>query len=74
MVRRTCDSCNRGVSLATGRENVWVLEGQSTEGLMIEVDDGTDYVLCSSCLQELPTDPTIEDVEQLIKDDDTSDA
>lgn len=65
MGQQRCAACDRQFSVATGRENVWVLRGQSAGGMILELSDGTSYPLCAACLERLPPEPTKEDIAAL---------
>lgn len=67
MAEHTCACCERRVTFATGRENVWVLSGQTTSGLLLELADDGTVTVCFRCLEELPAVPTREDIDDLAR-------
>ncbi len=62
-----CDVCGREVPVAGGIANIWTRESVETEGLALELADGSEHFLCFTCIEELPDDrePTAEDVAEL---------
>ncbi len=62
-----CDACGREVPVAGGIANIWTRESVETEGLALELADGSEHFLCFDCIEELPDDrePTAEDVTEL---------
>jgi hypothetical protein len=67
MAQEPCDGCGRSVSIAGGVANLWSFGGDRTEGLMLELADGSDHLLCYDCIERLPDDrePTTDDVAAL---------
>jgi len=67
MATRPCDGCGADVSIAGGIANLWSFEGDSTDGLTLELADGTEHFLCYDCIERLPDDrePTAEDIATL---------
>lgn len=75
MASRTCEGCSRDVRIGGGMANLWTLEGGTTAGMTVELDDGTEYFLCFECVEALPNEPTNSDVDQLPeRDQDTETA
>ncbi len=70
MGRPQCDVCSSQFSLATGRENLWIMQGQRSGGLILELEDA-EFTLCYSCLERLPSEPTADDVNTLADHTDT---
>lgn len=68
MARERCDGCGSEVTIAGGIANIWTLEHESTGGLTLEFEDGSEHFLCFSCIERLPDHPTAEDVEDLPED------
>ena len=62
-----CDACGREVPVAGGIANIWTRKSVETEGLALELADGSEHFLCFACIEELPDDrePTAEDVATL---------
>lgn len=67
MATERCDGCGRSVKIAGGVANLWTFGGDRTEGLTLELADGTEHFLCFECIEELPDDrePTAADVAGL---------
>jgi hypothetical protein len=67
MARQRCDGCNRQVSIAGGIANLWTMEKDTTDGIDLELADGTEHFLCFECIERLPDDHdvTAEDVANL---------
>ncbi|PSP26060.1 hypothetical protein BRC64_12510 [Halobacteriales archaeon QH_10_67_22] len=67
MANRPCDGCGERVSIAGGIANLWSFDGDSTDGLTLELADGSEHFLCYDCIERLPDDvePTAEDVADL---------
>lgn len=65
MATQPCDGCGRPVSVAGGIANLWSFERSTTDGLQLELGDGTDHFLCFECIDELPDEPTEVDVDAL---------
>lgn len=65
MGTQACDGCGDQVRVAGGIANLWTLEPGPSGGLTLELDDGTEYFLCFSCLEALPEDVTADDLAAL---------
>jgi hypothetical protein len=67
MATQPCDGCGEEVSIAGGIANFWSSGGDRTDGLALELADGTEHLLCYDCMERLPDDrePTAEDVDGL---------
>lgn len=65
MARESCDGCGCDVTIAGGIANLWSFGGDRTGGLSLELADGTEYFLCFACIERLPENPTVADVEAL---------
>jgi hypothetical protein len=65
MATQPCDGCGRPVSVAGGIANLWSFEKSTTQGLQLELTDGTDHFLCFECVDDLPDEATEADVEAL---------
>lgn len=65
MAPEPCDGCGRRVSVAGGIANVWSFEGTHTDGLALELADGSEHFLCFDCVDDLPDEPTAGDVAAL---------
>jgi hypothetical protein len=59
MATRPCDGCGEDVQIAGGIANMWSFGGDSTEGLTLELVDGTEHFLCYDCIERLPDDEEI---------------
>ncbi|WIV66696.1 DUF7561 family protein [Natrialbaceae archaeon AArc-T1-2] len=68
MTKPSCDGCGRPVSVAGGVENLWTFgerDGSEGTAMILELADGTSYLLCFPCIESLPDDPSTEDVAAL---------
>jgi hypothetical protein len=67
MAREPCDGCGRSVQIAGGIANLWSFGGDRTDGLTLELADGSEFFLCYDCIERLPDDRevTAEDVTVL---------
>lgn len=67
MSREPCDGCGEAVPIGSASNNLWTFEGESTGGLVLELADGTEHLLCHDCIDALPDDRevTAADVEAL---------
>lgn len=62
MASEPCDGCGRSVKIAGGIANLWTFGGDETGGLALELADGSEHFLCYDCIEELPEEPTSEDI------------
>ena len=62
MATDPCDSCGADVSIGGGISGIWSTEHEGTGGMTLEFDDGSEYFLCFSCIEELPEEPTAADI------------
>jgi hypothetical protein len=62
-----CEACGQSVSIAGGIASFWSLSRDKTEGMTLELADGTEWFLCDDCIDQLPTDHevTADDVRDL---------
>ena len=67
MASDPCDGCGDSVSIGGGIANIWTLETNPTEGMTVELADGSEHFLCYGCIERLPDDrePTAADVTDL---------
>ena len=68
MATNSCDGCGRAVSVAGGVANLWTFgenDGSDGTAMTLELDDGTEHLLCFPCIAALPDEPTAEDVARL---------
>ena len=67
MAGQPCDGCGESVSIAGGIANIWTQESRPTEGIVLELSDGTEHFLCYACIDALPDDHevTADDVAAL---------
>ena len=65
MATEPCDGCGRDVSIAGGIANLWSFNTDSTDGLTLELADGSEYFLCFACIERIPDDPSAEDIAAL---------
>lgn len=73
MASESCDICQKDVRIAGGIGDFWNFSFESTQGLTLELTDGSEHFLCFECMERLPEDhePTAEDVTQLDANTDT---
>jgi hypothetical protein len=71
MTTRQCDGCGKEVRIAGGIADLWNFEFGGTEGMILELADGSEHFLCLDCTDRLPDDrdPTAADVDALPPDD-----
>ena len=69
MATESCDVCERSVRIAGGIGDLWNFAFESTQGMTLELVDGSEFFLCFECLESLPedTEPTAADVDALRK-------
>lgn len=67
MAHEVCEGCGETVTIAGGIANLWTLENDKTEGLTLDLADGSSYFLCYSCIERLPdeSEVTAADVDAL---------
>ncbi|SEH48932.1 hypothetical protein SAMN05192561_1037 [Halopenitus malekzadehii] len=67
MATEACAVCDTDVRIAGGIGDLWSFAFESTQGLTLELVDGSEFFLCFDCLERLPddTEPTAADVERL---------
>lgn len=67
MARESCDGCGKSVSIGGAFANLWDFRHESTDGMTLELTDGTEHFLCRECIARLPEDRevTAEDVAAL---------
>ena len=67
MASEPCEVCGTEVRIAGGIGDLWSFAFESTQGLTLELVDGSEFFLCFDCMERLPGDdePTGEDVEHL---------
>lgn len=67
MGKQRCDGCTRRVRLGGGISDLWSFETGSTDGLTLELADGSEFFLCYDCIDALPDDEEVrrEHVEAL---------
>lgn len=56
MASEPCDGCGQKVNIGGGIANIWTLENRQTEGMALELADGTEHFLCYDCMDRLPDD------------------
>ena len=72
MAKTSCDGCGRTVSIAGGIANIWTFgdaDGSEGTAMTLELEDGSEHLLCYPCIRALPDEPTAEDVERLERTD-----
>jgi len=67
MASEPCDGCGTEVNIGGGIADLWSLNSRSTEGMTLELADGSEHFLCYPCMDRLPDDRNVvaEDVENL---------
>lgn len=72
MTTRRCDGCNTTVKIAGGIGDLWSFDFGPTDGMILELADGSEHFLCLDCVDSLPDDhdPTAADVAALPTDED----
>lgn len=67
MAKEPCDGCGESVNIGGGIANIWTLETKPTEGMTVELADGSEHFLCYDCMEALPDDRdvTAEDIDTL---------
>lgn len=67
MSKKPCDGCHEPVNIGGGIANIWTLETKQTEGMTLELADGSEHFLCYDCMDALPNDRdvTAEDIDAL---------
>lgn len=67
MTTKSCDACGKRVRIGGGIGDFWSFESGSTQGMTLELADGSEFFLCFDCIDDLPEDrePTRADVEAL---------
>ncbi|MFW6382668.1 MAG: DUF7561 family protein [Haloferacaceae archaeon] len=71
MTTKRCDVCGDDVRIGGGIADLWNFEFSSTQGMTLELVDGSEHFLCFDCMERLPGDrePTGTDVAALRDDD-----
>ncbi|WP_435155694.1 DUF7561 family protein [Haladaptatus sp. DFWS20] len=62
MATEKCDGCGEGVPIAGGIANLWNTSPQSSGGMTLEFEDGSEHFLCYACIDQLPDFPEAADV------------
>jgi len=72
MTTQRCDGCDTKVKIAGGIGDIWSFDFGPTDGMILELADGSEHFLCLDCVDQLPDDhdPTAADVAALPTDDD----
>ncbi|WP_435196209.1 DUF7561 family protein [Natronomonas sp. EA1] len=65
MAKEPCDGCGDSVTIAGGIANLWSFSGDQSGGLTLELEDGSEFLLCYDCIARLPEEPTQADVAAL---------
>ena len=65
MTTEPCDGCGRAVGIAGGIANLWTFGGDTSEGLTLEFEDGSEHLLCYDCIERLPEDAGAANVAAL---------
>ena len=67
MSSQRCDGCGRKVRVAGGIADLWSFDRGPTDGITLELADGSEHFLCYECIDRLPDDRevTASDVRSL---------
>jgi len=67
MATESCDGCRTEVNIAGGIGGFWSGDSGGTEGMTLELADGSEHFLCYDCMDRLPDErePTADDVADL---------
>lgn len=65
MATEPCDGCGDDVTIAGGISGMWNRQQESSGGLTLEFEDGSEHFLCFSCIERLPEYPSESDVDAL---------
>lgn len=67
MAKEPCDGCGKPVKIGGGIADLWSFDTGSTEGMTLELVDGSEHFLCYACIDRLPDDREVlaEDVAAL---------
>jgi len=67
MATESCDGCGEPVRIGGGIANLWIFDHKPTEGMTLELVDGSEHFLCYDCIDRLPDDHDVvaADVEAL---------
>lgn len=67
MSSQRCDGCGKRVRIGGGIGDFWSFERGSTDGMELELADGSEWFLCFECIERLPDDRevTAADVDAL---------
>lgn len=62
-----CDGCGEDVHVGGGIGDFWTFESETTGGMTLELEDGSEHFLCFACIERLPDDRevTADDVAAL---------
>jgi hypothetical protein len=64
MAKQPCDGCGQSVNIGGGIANIWTLESNQTEGMTLELADGTEHFLCYDCIDSMEILLSHESVKQ----------
>jgi hypothetical protein len=65
MATDPCDACGSAVPIGGGIAGIWSSDPDGTGGMTLAFDDGSEYFLCFSCIDDLPDEPTAADLAEL---------
>ena len=66
MASESCDACGEDVPIGGGISGFWSSNNDSTGGMTLAFDDGSEFFLCFDCLADLPDEPDESDVRELV--------
>lgn len=61
MAKQVCDGCGRPTRVGGGIGDLWSFETGSTDGLTLELVDGSEHFLCYDCIDRLPDDEEVSE-------------
>jgi len=68
MASDACDGCGDSVSIGGGIGSMWT-ESRPTDGIILELGDGTEHLLCYDCIDRLPDDREVTAADVAALDD-----
>lgn len=69
MATERCDGCDEAVNIGGGIADIWTLSFEPTEGMTLELADGTEHFLCYDCIDQLPEDREVTAADIAALDD-----
>lgn len=63
MCAERCDGCDKPVQVSGGIADLWTTDGSQTDGMTLELTDGSEHFLCFECIDRLPDDSVITEAD-----------